>query len=98
MHRVVEANGLYLSYYFRSSVGRKLFYSSAQGATRYNLSKSNFLKIEIPFPKYAEQTAIATLLSDLDAEIAALEQRLVKCRLLKQGMMQNLLTGKIRLV
>ena len=46
----------------------------------------------------AEQTAIATVLSDMDAEIAALEARRDKTRLLKQGMMQELLTGRTRLV
>ena len=45
-----------------------------------------------------EQTAIATVLSDMDAEIEQLGKRLVKTRNLKQGMMQQLLTGKIRLV
>lgn len=45
-----------------------------------------------------EQTAIATILSDLDAELAALETKLTKARQLKQGMMQELLTGRIRLV
>ncbi|MEY0217274.1 restriction endonuclease subunit S, partial [Providencia rettgeri] len=44
-----------------------------------------------------EQTAIATILSDMDAEIQALEQRLGKTRQIKQGMMQELLTGKTRL-
>ena len=52
----------------------------------------------VSLPKPKEQTAIATILSDMDAEIAALESRLSKARLLKQGMMQELLTGKIRLV
>ena len=46
----------------------------------------------------AEQTAIATVLSDTDAEIAALETKLAKTRQLKSGMMQELLTGRIRLV
>ena len=49
-------------------------------------------------PPVEEQSAIATLLSDMDAEIAALEARLAKARRLKQGMMQELLTGRIRLV
>lgn len=49
-------------------------------------------------PIKAEQEAIATILSDMDAEIAALEAKLVKARQLKQGMMQELLTGRIRLV
>ena len=54
--------------------------------------------LEIPTPSYEEQTAIATILSDMDAELAALEARRDKTRALKQGMMQELLTGRIRLV
>ena len=49
-------------------------------------------------PPLLEQTAIATILSDMDAEIAALEANLTKARCLKQGMMQALLTGRVRLV
>lgn len=49
-------------------------------------------------PSFPEQTAIATVLSDMDAEITALEARRDKTRALKQGMMQELLTGRIRLV
>jgi type I restriction enzyme S subunit len=45
-----------------------------------------------------EQIAIAEILSDMDAEIAALEGKLSKARQVKQGMMQELLTGRIRLV
>jgi type I restriction enzyme S subunit len=48
-------------------------------------------------PALAEQEAIATILTDMDAEIAALEEKLAKARQLKQGMMQELLTGRIRL-
>ena len=54
--------------------------------------------IDLPFPTIDEQCAIATVLSDMDAEIAALEQRRDKTHALKQGMMQQLLTGKIRLI
>lgn len=54
-------------------------------------------KFKIPLPSKPEQTAIAQLLSDMDAEIEALECRLKKMQSLKQGMMQTLLTGKIRL-
>jgi type I restriction enzyme S subunit len=93
-----EFNGLYLSYFFRSDEGRKLFYSLAQGATRYNLSKANFLKLEFSIPNPKEQTRIATILSDMDLEIAQLEQKLDKYILLKQGLMQELLTGRIRLI
>jgi type I restriction enzyme, S subunit len=53
---------------------------------------------EVLFPEYSEQTAIAEILSDMDAEIAVLEGKLSKARLVKQGMMSELLTGKVRLV
>lgn len=49
-------------------------------------------------PTEAEQTAIAAILSDMDAEIAALEAKLAKARCIKQGMMQELLTGRVRLI
>lgn len=98
LNQETKANSLYLSYFFRSSIGRELLYSLAQGATRYNLSKSNFLQLAIPYPSPNEQTAIAEVLSDMDAEIEALEKRRAKLRDIKQGMMQELLTGKTRLV
>lgn len=53
---------------------------------------------EIPFPPDDEQTAIATVLPDMDTELSALQARRDKTRALKQGMMQELLTGRIRLV
>ena len=54
-------------------------------------------EIEVPLPPLPEQRAIGTVLADMDAEIAALEHRLDKTRAIKQGMMQQLLTGAIRL-
>ena len=63
-----------------------------------SLSGSVLAQIELALPALPEQTAIAAVLSDMDAEIAALEARLTKTRALKQGMMQELLTGKTRLV
>ena len=53
---------------------------------------------EIQLPPIPEQTAIAAILSDMDAEIAELEAKLAKARQVKQGLMQELLTGRIRLV
>ena len=93
-----NANGLYLAYFFRSGEGRELLKSLAQGATRYNLSKTSLLKVAFPLPLMSEQTAIAAILSDMDEEIAGLEAKLTKTRQVKQGMMQELLTGRIRLV
>ena len=70
-----------------------------QGST---FTSANFLQIFnfiISFPESkSEQTRIATILSDMDAEISLLEQKLEKQKQIKQGMMQNLLTGKIRLL
>ena len=90
-------NPLYLAYSFRGPIGRKLMYALAQGATRYNISKQQFLNLELRIPEIREQIAIATILSDMDAEIAALERRLNKIRAIKQNAMQQLLTGRIRL-
>jgi type I restriction enzyme S subunit len=68
------------------------------GSTVKGISLPDLKKIEFSLPLIPEQTAIATILSDMDTEIAALETRLAKTRSLKQGMMHNLLTGKVRLV
>jgi type I restriction enzyme S subunit len=69
-----------------------------KGSGLRNLDKPTFGKIEAPLPPPAEQTAIAEVLTAMDAELAALEQRREKTRALKQAMMQELLTGRIRLV
>ena len=94
----VTVDGRFLAYYLRSNVGREIMKSLAQGSTRYNLSKTALLKAVLQLPSPHEQTAIATVLSDMDNEIESLEQTLAKAREIKQGMMQELLTGKIRLV
>ena len=57
-----------------------------------------FSEITVRLPRMEEQESITAVLSDIDAELAALERRREKTRLLKQGMMQELLTGRIRLV
>jgi type I restriction enzyme S subunit len=62
------------------------------------INKTQFATTLVPFPPLPEQSAIATILSDIDAEIAALDSKLAKARQIKQGMMQELLTGRIRLV
>jgi len=64
-----------------------------------NLNTTLINSTEIPFPPTnEEQTHIATILSDMDTELAVLEQKLEKYKKIKQGMMQELLTGKTRLV
>ena len=68
------------------------------GTTHKRISRGALGRIAINLPPLPEQTAIAAILSDMDAELAALESRRDKTRALKQGMMQELLTGRIRLV
>jgi type I restriction enzyme S subunit len=63
---------------------------------RYYISEYQFLQISIP--KIEEQNAIVSVLSDMDTELKALEQKRDKTKAIKQGMMQELLTGRIRLV
>lgn len=68
------------------------------GTTHKRISRGALGRIVINLPPRAEQTAIASVLSDMDAELSALEARRNKTRALKQAMMQALLTGKTRLV
>jgi len=70
-----------------------------QTGSQMNLNTGLINRTEIPVPdELEEQSAIAQVLADMDAEINALESRLTKARALKQGMAQALLTGRIRLV
>lgn len=71
---------------------------SAGDGGRGGLNLTIIRSIAVPFPSHKEQSTIAEILSDMDAEIAALETKLTKARHIKQGMMQELLTGRIRLV
>jgi type I restriction enzyme S subunit len=70
----------------------------AAGTKVYATNRAHIASVEMSLPHPDEQTAIATVLSDMDAEIAALESRRDKTRAIKQGMMQQLLTGRVRLV
>lgn len=72
--------------------------SSAYGTHMPRTDWGVIKNYEVSLPSLNEQTAIATILSDMDAEITALEQKRDKTRALKQGMMQELLTGKTRLL
>jgi len=78
---------------------RKQYLLANAGITATSIiSKRVFSELLFSIPPLPEQRAIAAVLSDMDAEIAALEARREKTRVLKQGMMQELLTGKTRLV
>jgi type I restriction enzyme S subunit len=93
-----DADGLFFAYYLRSVEGRELMKSLAQGSTRYNLSKVALLNSTLRLPTRLEQTAISEVLTEMDAELTGLDQQRDKTRALKQAMMQELLTGRTRLV
>jgi type I restriction enzyme S subunit len=78
---------------FKSQIG-----GEATGSAQLNFGPSHVTKVCISLPPLPEQTAIASVLSEMDAELAGLEQRREKTRALKQGMMQELLTGRTRLL
>lgn len=98
--RLKENNILYplfSAYIFRAKHIRKLVNKLAQGATRYNLSKASFLKLNITIPtSLDEQKAIADILLKVDEEIELLNKQLYLYTEQKKGLMQNLLTGKVR--
>jgi type I restriction enzyme S subunit len=88
----------FLRQLYLTKVVMKQITDASAGTTVGTYTISGAKKTEIPFPPLPEQTAIAEVLSDMDAELVALEQRREKTRALKQGMMQELLTGRTRLV
>jgi type I restriction enzyme S subunit len=69
-----------------------------QGDAIVHINTRNLAQVEVELPPLGEQAAIATIFSEMDAEIEALEWRRDKTHAIKQGMMQQLLTGRIRLV
>ena len=90
-------NNKYLYYVLNSPFFETYFNQVQTGTTMASLSQAKISEFSYPLPSFNEQTAIANILSDMDTEISALETKLAKYRTLKTGMMQQLLTGKIRL-
>lgn len=89
----------FLYYLLGSDEVLKQYKSLAAGSSVLNLNKDIVGKVVLYFPpSISEQTAIANILSDCDSEIAVLEEKRDKYKEIKQGMMQQLLTGKIRLI
>lgn len=83
-------------FYLYKKIGFERF-ATGSGVPTLNRNDVHAYKALIPLSR-SEQAAIATILSDMDAELSALEAKLTKARQIKQGMMQELLTGRIRLV
>lgn len=89
---------IYVFFHFFAAYLNRQIDALLTGSNYPAINSSDVRALQIPFPSYPEQAAIAEVLTDMDAEIKALEAKLVKARHIKQGMMQELLTGRIRLV
>jgi type I restriction enzyme, S subunit len=94
----VASSSSFVFYLFQTGRYRNYINNLLAGSSINNLSPGSIESLEFQIPPMPEQSAIATVLSDMDVELAALEVRRDKTRALKQGMMQALLTGRIRLV
>jgi type I restriction enzyme S subunit len=84
-------------YYLLFSMQEKI-YKMQTGGAQPHIHPRDLNPIPVVCPDKTEQSAIASTLLDMDAEITALETKLEKCKMIKQGMMQTLLTGEIRLI
>jgi type I restriction enzyme, S subunit len=96
--RPEASNAVFLGYYLNSRAIQKQKASRGQGDAVVHISAASLAAIEVMLPSIPEQTAIAGVLTEMDGELAVLEQRREKTRALKQAMMQELLTGRTRLV
>jgi type I restriction enzyme, S subunit len=89
----------YLAFFAQTRVYWRWVTANSMRSGQPGINASEYASLPIPLPPTTrEQFAIAAILSDMDAEIEALEKKLEKARQIKQGMMQDLLTGKIRLI
>lgn len=84
--------------YYKLLTIKNLLLEKSFGSTFLEISKASIASIEIELPRKPEQAAIAEVLSDVDSELECLSMRLAKTREIKEGMMQQLLTGKVRLI
>lgn len=93
-----QALPLFISLLLQGPAYQNHIFDLIAGSSINNLKPSDIESVQFQIPPISEQAAIAEVLSDMDAEIDALEKRRAKLRDIKQGMMQELLTGRIRLV
>lgn len=96
--RLSEADPMFMGYCCNTPILASQKASLGQGDAIVHISSKALAGIEVYMPEMAEQIAIATVFNDMDAEITSLETRRTKTRALKQAMMQELLTGRTRLV
>jgi type I restriction enzyme S subunit len=92
-----DNNTLFIYSYINSPAFRIQAENNSTGSTRKRIGLVTLRNLQLIVPDFEEQTRIALILSDMDEEINALDNKLEKYRNVKLGMMQNLLTGKIRL-
>ena len=95
---ILDGNNSAEFLYYLFEVSKQYLLANAGKTATSIISKATFRDLTFTVPYLDEQTAIAAILSDMDTEITALEDKLAKARHLKQGMMQELLTGRTRLV
>lgn len=88
----------FVCFYINSEIGQAFFDANQIGGGQKNVNAGTLKKMPISLPSLSEQTCIATILTDLDRDIEALERKIAKYKALKTGLMQNLLTGRIRLL
>lgn len=93
-----EDDPIFLGYYLNSASVQSQKAAKGQGDAVVHISSRALADLELVVPERDEQTAIAQVLLEMDAELDVLELRLQKARQIKQGMMQELLTGRVRLV
>ncbi|MCB7087763.1 restriction endonuclease subunit S [Enterocloster bolteae] len=95
----VDVSAKWLNYLLSSKKYRSLIQNCATGTSNSmkNISKEQLLGLEILYPSFREQTSIAEALSDIDSLISSLQKLIEKKKAIKQGAMQELLTGKKRL-
>lgn len=96
--RTSSENPVFLGYYLNTPPINRQKASRGQGDAVVHISSAALSEIECVLPKEPEQAAIAQVFREIDQEISIIEAKLSKARQLKQGMMQELLTGRIRLV
>jgi type I restriction enzyme S subunit len=93
---ICKSDANYEFIYYLMHTKKNDLLNNASGSTFLEISPNKVKSLEVSIPSLAEQTRIANILSDMDAELAAVGEELEKARQMKQGMMQELLTGRVR--
>ena len=95
---IISFAPMYLGYYLNSADFHDQVVPYVTGTKVSSINKSSLCSLTVKYPDITEQTEIAEILSNMDKEILAIEERLAKAGRIKHGMMQRLLTGKTRFI